>query len=313
MASEFLAFLTDHTNMDYPVGVYYIDFSQMFMNHVNWHWHEALELDLVRSGTALFHIGGSHEIVSAGNAILVNGNHIHSIEPGGNEPCIILSILFHPNFLFGSSESFLYTKYCAPLMNNRDFRCLHFTAKTSEGRKCIEKIQAILEANLNPSYGFELTTQSLLCEFWIHLLSVATPQNKSTVFSLQTADEERTKEGMLFLHTSFQEDVSLEDIAKAIHISKSECCRCFKRSIGISPFEYLMQYRVYAAAVQMQRFNPETDSMQSISVNTGFHNASYFNKIFKKYLGTTPSKYRDQIKRNHRDALSPYGIPLSRM
>ena len=63
----------------------------------------------------------------------------------------------------------------------------------------------------------------------------------------------------------------------------------------------------------MQRSDPSADTMQSLSDAVGFNNASYYNRIFKKFMGMTPTAYRDIIKKSHRDALNPYGISLARM
>ena len=301
-----------NSNRDYPVTVFYIQLGNMFMRSVQWHWHDELEIDLVRSGTAVFHIGEKEHVVSAGNAILLNGHHLHSITSENPEECEILSILFHENFLFDSSESFLYLKYCDGLINNPGFTGIVFSKDTQKGANTIESIQAILNINLVHAYGYELNTKSHLCHFWMRLLEDEIPAGKGN--SLQRdIDEERTKNGILYLQQFYAEPLSLEEIAESIHISKSECCRCFKRSIGISPFEYLMQYRIFASALKMQRLAPEAESFSTLSQSVGFHNASYYNKIFKKFLKQTPSNYREYIRASHRDALSPYGIPFTRI
>ena len=297
---------------DYPVTVFYIQLGNMFMRSVQWHWHEELEIDLVRSGTAVFQIGEKKYNVSAGNAILLNGHHLHSITSENPEECEILSILFHENFLFDSTESFLYLKYCDGLIHNPSFTGIVFSKDSEKGARTIESIQAILNINLVHAYGYELNTKSHLCNFWLRLLEDEIPTAKGNCLQ-RDIDEERTKNGILFLQKAYAKPLSLEEIADSIHISKSECCRCFKRSIGLSPFEYLMQYRIYESAVKMQRLTPEAESFSSLSLSVGFHNASYYNKIFKKFLNQTPSQYREMIRASHRDALSPYGIPFTRI
>lgn len=312
MAYDNINFFTEHTNMDYPIGVYYIELEKMFMQHVQWHWHEELEIDFVRSGTALFCIDNETFEVSAGNAILINGHHIHSITSNSPKSCVIVSILFHQNYLFDSEKSFLYLKYCDSLVNNPNFKAIPFYNNTSKGKFAIDSIQAILSTNLTKDFGYELMTKSHLCNFWMYLLK--SKEDSRDLPSMQFGiDEERTKKGILFIQDSYGLPLTLDEIADNIHISKSECCRCFKRSIGLSPFEYLMQYRIFASAVKMQRTTQEKDSIAILSESCGFNNASYYNKIFKKYVGCTPTQYRDQIKTSHRDSLSPYGIPLTRM
>ena len=84
----------------------------------------------------------------------------------------------------------------------------------------------------------------------------------------------------------------LEDLSRSIHISKSECCRCFKRTLQVTPIEYLMKYRIFKAANMIQHDDPLSHSISELAFAVGFNNASYFNKVFRQYLKCTPSEYK---------------------
>ena len=114
----------EHTNMDYPVGVYYVDMHRMFMDSVRTHWHDAMEIDLLRSGSAVFQIGEEEYTLNEGSAIWINQGRLHSIKPADERECVILSILFHPAYLFEKDDSFLAAKYYTPLT---DSAALHDT------------------------------------------------------------------------------------------------------------------------------------------------------------------------------------------
>lgn len=312
--TDMVDFYAEHTNKDYPVGIYYVDFSNMYMNHVRPHWHTEMEIDFIKSGTARFAIGEETVTVKEGNAVFINKEQIHSIQPEDKENCIIISILFHSDYLFESKESFLSLKYKNPITANPLFHFALFEQTTRQGGLAIDCVNAILAANLNKSYGYELLTKSHLCNLWIQLLSL--PERSSLPPSCSNAgtmDEDRVKQAILYIHANYAKNITLDDIADSIHVSKSECCRCFKRTTHLTPFEYLMKHRIFESARKMQRNDPSADSITALAVSVGFHNSSYYNKIFKKYLGYTPTEYRDIIKRNHRDALSPFGISLARM
>lgn len=89
------------------------------------------------------------------------------------------------------------------------------------------------------------------------------------------------------------ETVTLEDIADSIMVSKSECCRCFKRTLGVTPFEYLMKYRIMESTKRMHR-RPQ-ESISEIAGSVGFNNTSYYNKIFKKFMDCTPTEFKKNI------------------
>jgi len=304
----------EHTNKDYPVGVYYVDLRRMFMENVRPHWHEAMEIDLVRSGRALFSIGEEEELLTAGSAVWINRDRLHAIRPADDGNCEILSILFHPAYLFEEPASFLATKYYTPLIGNRNLSYAILDKSDPYGRRGLECVDAILEANLNKAYGYELETKSRLCALWLQLLeknNTADGTKKATPQAL--SDEDRVKDAISFIHSHYGEQLSLDDIADSVPLSRSECSRCFKRATGMSPFDYLLRHRIYAAARLMQRSDPVAAHINTLSEAVGFRGASYFNRIFRKYLGCTPLEYRSTIKKAHRDALALYGISLARL
>ena len=306
--SEWQTFYAEHKSKDYPVGVYYIELSKMIMGDVRLHWHSETEIDYVKQGTAVFYIGEETVTVEEGNAIVINEGRIHSISQRSKD-CIILSVLFAPDFIFENSDSFLSQKYKNPLNNNSSYLYRIFNSSNSIGINCINEI---LKINLEKKFGYELMTKSLLCHLWLMLLEY-TKSVKNKPNELSNIDEQRVKNAIKFIHNNFYKELTLDQIAESIHLSKSECCRAFKRSTHMTPFEYLMRQRIFESAIKMQRNDPICSSISELSKSVGFNNASYFNKIFKKYMRNTPLKCREEIKKKHRDYLSPFGISLSRL
>ncbi|MCQ2521130.1 MAG: AraC family transcriptional regulator [Lachnospiraceae bacterium] len=317
IAKETMVYANTHTGTDYPVGIYYVELSKMFLERAYWHWHEELEIALVRKGTAVFCMGEKTYRVSSGSAVLLNGNHLHSIY--AEEPCEIISTMFNADYLFGGKETFLFSKYAAAALGNGGLTIEVFSGQDLYGRTALEYIRNIVNTNLEQPFGYELITKSELSKLWMHYLNrtlklcPALKKGPSENLSSAEVDEERTKKAILFIQNHYEKKITLDDIAEYVHVSKSECCRFFKRSMDVSPFDYLNTWRVYMSAVKMQQNAQEKYQIANLAEEVGFQNASYFNKIFKRTMNTTPLEYREEIKRSHRDALSPYGIPLARM
>lgn len=62
----------------------------------------------------------------------------------------------------------------------------------------------------------------------------------------------------------------------------------------MTPFEYLLRYRIYVSAIKLCQPENALLSIAELADASGFGNASYYNKIFKKYLHCTPSEYRQK-------------------
>jgi AraC family transcriptional regulator, melibiose operon regulatory protein len=304
--------LTSHGMLDYPVRVYYVDLLKMYMGSIRWHWHDELEIDIINSGEAVYHIGETTVTVQAGQAIIINQNVMHSIEPAQGKKCTLYTIVFNPSYIVGFGQSFLAVKYLTPLLTRENTPYYIFNETIEWQEKIIDTCNSIIAVNLTQKYGYELLTKSYLCQLWVDLLARIMPSSVATkeAPSLKI-DEARVKKALVFIEAHYPEQLSLEDIASSIHLSKSECCRCFKRVLDLTPFEYLLRYRIFEASKRIMGNDPVAESIAALSTSVGFNNTSYFNKLFKKYLGFTPSYYKKLVKMDPNVMHPTLGVPLA--
>ncbi len=303
----------EHTNSDYPLGLYFVKPESSFLSNIPWHWHDELEIDIVREGSAEYYIGEDILSVQSGNAILIKSNVFHTIR-AKDDGCTIISLIFSPSILFVCSDSSIGNTYLNTLDSYTD-KAILFDKSDKNGRAVISYLEDIIELNLNKSFGYELLTKSALCQLWFLLIKdlphseqIEKKESKETRLSL---DEERIKDALSFIQENYADNISLDDIATSIHISKSECCRLFKRVINTTPFEYLMRYRILSACDIMIQSQRNDESISYLAGSVGFNSASYFNKLFKEYIGCTPSEFKKNSKTERRDKLSPFGMSFS--
>lgn len=106
------------------------------------------------------------------------------------------------------------------------------------------------------------------------------PENKKDNFILYLKE---------YLDAHYLENLTLEEMAKKVHMSSSNVTHQFKKRTGFSPIQYIMQRRIG----QAQSLLISTDkSITEISMSIGYDNISYFNNIFKKVAGMPPKAYR---------------------
>lgn len=303
----------EHINSDYPLALYFVKPESSFLSNIPWHWHDEIEIDIVKDGSAEYYIGEDKITVYSGNAIFIKSNVFHTIRSEGGE-CTIISLIFSPSILFNNTTKGLGFSYMNVLDSTAD-KAILFDKFDKNGRAIISFLEDIIELNLNKSYGYELLTKSALCQLWFLLIkdlphseAIAKKEVKETRLSL---DEERIKDALSFIQENYADSITLDDIASSIHISKSECCRLFKRVINLTPFEYLMRYRIICACDIMIQSQKNDESISFLAGSVGFNSASYFNKLFKEYIGCTPSEFKKKSKTERRDKLSPFGMSFS--
>ena len=102
-------------------------------------------------------------------------------------------------------------------------------------------------------------------------------------------DAERLRHMLELIQKEFAEPLHLSQIARAANIGERECLRCFQRTIGISPLQYLLRYRVSQAALLLRE---TTLPVAEIGMRCGFDSPSHFAQTFRKYFSITPSAYR---------------------
>ena len=85
--------------------------------------------------------------------------------------------------------------------------------------------------------------------------------------------------------------LTVAQIAASASVSKSECLRCFRASIGATPIQYLRQFRVQKAAELLVGTRLK---ISDVGAQCGFQEPSYFIKTFRELMGRTPAAYRAQ-------------------
>ena len=275
---------------DYPVDIINYDFTASNPTMVRWHWHEDVEFQYIIEGKFYITCGETTLNTSKGDIIFINQNVRHFMTPACQDDCKLCSIIVNPQFIIGLGQLELQKKYVSPVLLSSALENLHIKADSEDYENWNKYIQELMSLNTDRLPGYELLAKAALLNLWKQLYDLAAERSN---LRLKTAsqDEQRTKQAVLYIQEHFMEAVTLDDIASSIMVSKSECCRCFKRTLGITPFEYLMKYRIQESAKRIRR-KPQ-DSISEIAGSVGFNNTSYFNKIFKKYMECTPSEYRN--------------------
>ncbi len=91
----------------------------------------------------------------------------------------------------------------------------------------------------------------------------------------------------------YQDDLRLEDLSQQLHISRHQLSELINTQLGLSFSDYINQYRVKEARHLLERY-PDR-SIKEILYDVGFNNRTSFHKHFKKWMGQTPTQYRNQI------------------
>lgn len=258
-------------NMHFVNKKYHQNHPQLIHRH-----DDCLELLYIMQGDGQYIVSGKTYLVQPGNLIICNAGIMHGEAPYlkhcSQSYCLVLQDLslpgLPPNTLSKTSDPPVY----------------YFT----EDRFTIEHIIFAL-MNAPESNGIiDLLSNAMLNLVYAKILS----RQKTSILA-QNNNEEFIQNMVQFLDEHYQESLSLQELGKEFHISPSYLSHIFKTEIGLPPMKYLMNRKIGESQNLLMNTNlPISD----ISDSLGFHDSGHFSRTFKKYIGITPSEYRQYFR-----------------
>lgn len=97
-----------------------------------------------------------------------------------------------------------------------------------------------------------------------------------------------------FIEENHMEEMSLDEVAKAVNMSAFYFCKMFKKSTGMTFTDYLARVRV--EKVKNLLLNPHK-RISEAAFEAGFQSLSQFNRVFRKIAGEAPTAYRERVQR----------------
>ena len=279
--------LEKHGTETFPMTVNHDDLWSFEGKNVPIHWHNDLEINLIREGEAVFQVYQKSYRVRTGEGVLLNRNVPHSCSSPGNEHVRYSTILVRPDFLYGDFGSDVERKCFQPFLQNSAIPCIYLTGFDENGKEILQKLNQVEEAFDRKRFCYELKIKGLLCEAFAMIL-YGHRQELTKFVPANLQELERLEKMLNYLNMHFTEVISLQDLADQVHLSREVCCRLFKKMTGKTITGYLEEYRVNKSfsLVQSGQY-----SMTQITEMVGFSNPSRFASAFRKRFGCNPGEY----------------------
>lgn len=251
----------------------------------NSHWHEALEILYIMKGSAVIECSADKITVHPGDVVVINVNELHRGESIGNEVsyyCIDMS----PTLLKGGGTDLCEIKYIEPIARN----LISFNNKITSDKEVINCIENIITEFESGEPGYELavkgSTYNLLTILLRkHIQDILTPKE----CDIRQKMFDKLKNALIYIENQYTNKLSLDILANECGFSVFHFCHEFKKATGKSPGEYITLYRI--AKAEELLVNSDMN-ITEIALATGFNDANYFSRMFRKYKEDSPSSYR---------------------
>ncbi len=91
-----------------------------------------------------------------------------------------------------------------------------------------------------------------------------------------------------YVEQHFNEEIDIQKVAALANLSLPSFCTYFKKVMKITFTDFLNHYRIQRSCILLQ----QDKTIAETCFECGFNNVTYFNKVFKKVLNTTPSEFK---------------------
>lgn len=271
-----------HGTAEFPCAGYEYEMSENPDDEVPWHYHDEIEAVYISDGKMSLKVISKQVELGKGELALINSDALHCAKAVSH--CKLQSLVFSKLLVEGNSESVFAKKYIEPLCSCEKFTCLKFSAESKEICGYCDAFEMLK----NDAQGFEFAVRNKLSEIVMSAFLHFHNEIKNSAPE-RNNDAKRIAKMIDFIKANFAEDINLSDISTAADIGEREALRCFKRTIGESPMQYLLRHRLQNSADLIKENSGEKIAV--IAGKCGFNSPSYFTKKFHELYKLTPSEY----------------------
>lgn len=144
--------------------------------------------------------------------------------------------------------------------------------------------------------------QLILLELVLALVRYSHPaEGRETESRRALADGRRrklTEDVQAYLAQHCTDSIGLEELAARFDVSPFHLCRTFTQTFGVSMTDMIARMRIERAAEWLRSGN---ESVKAAAARSGFSDANYFAKVFRKVMGMSPSEYQASLHSRKRD------------
>ena len=255
-----------------------------------WHFHDELELTFVIKSEGIKFIGDHTSEFKPGEIVLLGSrlphywrNHDNYYQETNEKGAEAIIIRFNKDYAGSEFLKIPPMKPVFDLLHNAkrgvyiykqhsylQQKLIRFLA-LSEGQRIIALTEILLHIATEISYSY-------LCSIgYAHQFKSNDIEKIDTVYN--------------YVLNHFKTDLSVQDIASKCNMNTAAFCRYFKKKTGKTFKDFMNEIRLGNAAKLL--LNGDL-TVAEVAFESGFNNPSYFNRLFKRMKGITPTAYRLQ-------------------
>lgn len=240
------------------------------------HAHEEYEINYINSGHAIMQIEGCEVSLHQGQCVVIPPHRKHSFHVDSKIGCRLTQLEMSLK-MKNQDESFL--------MKDGEVKAYYVIKNCEEIAPLIERIARGFRKENTESNEFLMKISAI--EMMITLNYYINRDDKMAAFRASS----RLMQAVEWIQEHYMEPINLEEVAADAGVSSRYLRKYFAEIIGKTCVQYITELRMEQAKHLLWE---TSKSILDIAMETGYENAQYFTRVFRKSEGMTPLQYRMQ-------------------
>jgi len=243
------------------------------------HYHDQVSFAVVTNGAGKFRFKHSYYSVQPRAIIKINPGEVHSSGKAKDQKHLEYRVFYLSDSLVTDVLR----------SEGQESRGIDFTEKISYNNFFYDKC-------LNTHVGLNNETDTLYIEsVFTELLLLLLNKHSQAKVVLPTIDKKPSYLSTIidYLHTYYNESVSLKQLSEISKRSPSQILRTFQKHVGVAPHAYQLNLKV----IKAKELLLHDVSISQTALEVGFVDQSHFHKHFKRITHVTPGRFITSQKR----------------
>ena len=277
-----------HGNIQLPLEVYNIE-SQNSADSYS-HWHDEMEFIYIIDGNSEVHIDFKTFTVSSGDFIVIPKGSIHYMAILMDSKISYIALVFSLSLIEGTTLDYSQISFINPIIESKLLFKNIITNKDNGYTSILNSFRQLIDSFNSRNYGYQLSIKSSLFNIFYTLFNENHIQiNIEKEHYNDLIKVEKLKEVIKYIQTNYKNPISIKELADIAQYSEYHFLRFFKNETSKTCTQYINNFRIQKAALLLSNTSL---SITEIAYEVGFGDVSYFIKTFKKYMCTSPNKFR---------------------
>ncbi|MBD2870929.1 AraC family transcriptional regulator [Paenibacillus arenilitoris] len=252
------------------------------------HWHDVLEINLIKAGTGYYIINGRTFEFQQGDILLINSNDLHCAYE--TKDLVMLVVSFDAGWFLNSLRT------DPAILSPFKEMGVSYTNLLDRDNPRIGLLRSLLLELQDEHLRQESSYESVVFALMLRFLATVNRHFRTeipgrTALAVNARQLEKIRVVIHAMEQNYAHAWTLSELASLVYLSPSRFSDLFRLAVGMPPMLYLIHIRLESAVAMLES---NTMKITDIAHECGFRSLSNFNRLFKKHIGAPPKTARNK-------------------